>query len=220
MTTPLCFLDTETTSLRPDRRSWDIAVIRRDEHGTTEHQWYVDAADLDLGNADVMSLRVGGFYDRHPQWVGNHAEDVKPEAWVMTHVERYTRGAHLVAAVPSFDADVLGQRIRAVGLLPAWHHHLIDVEALSVGYLNGLRAAGALDRPVPRERSAIESAAEWLRDKTWRFEATANTTPPWKSDELSRACGVEPPVETERHTALGDARWVMRWFDALTGGAS
>lgn len=40
---------------------------------------------------------------------------------------------------------------------------------------------------------------------------------PWKSDDLSRACGVEPPTEDERHTALGDARWVMRLYDAITG---
>ena len=27
--TKLCFLDTETTSLRPDRRAWEVAVITR-----------------------------------------------------------------------------------------------------------------------------------------------------------------------------------------------
>lgn len=42
---------------------------------------------------------------------------------------------------------------------------------------------------------------------------------PWRSDELSRLIGVEPPGEAERHTALGDARWAARAWDAVMGGA-
>jgi len=34
--------------------------------------------------------------------------------------------------------------------------------------------------------------------------------------DLSRQCGVKPPSGTARHTALGDARWAMRWYDKLT----
>ncbi|MGA5545772.1 hypothetical protein ACPCIR_28350 [Mycobacterium sp. NPDC051198] len=33
---------------------------------------------------------------------------------------------------------------------------------------------------------------------------------------LSMQCGVKPPTPTQRHTALGDARWAMRWYDKLT----
>lgn len=35
---------------------------------------------------------------------------------------------------------------------------------------------------------------------------------------LSRQCGVKPPTPTQRHTALADARWAMRWYDKLTDG--
>lgn len=35
---------------------------------------------------------------------------------------------------------------------------------------------------------------------------------------LSLQCGVKPPTHTQQHTALADARWAMRWYDALTGG--
>ncbi len=35
---------------------------------------------------------------------------------------------------------------------------------------------------------------------------------------LSRQCGVKPPGAAARHTALGDARWAMRWYDKLTIG--
>ena len=30
---------------------------------------------------------------------------------------------------------------------------------------------------------------------------------PWKSDELSRALGMQPPNDEDRHTAIGDTRW-------------
>lgn len=42
---------------------------------------------------------------------------------------------------------------------------------------------------------------------------------PWDSDVLSLACDVEPPT-VERHTAMGDARWAMALYDAITGGSA
>lgn len=38
-------------------------------------------------------------------------------------------------------------------------------------------------------------------------------TPPWKSEDLSRALGVDPD-QYERHTALGDARWAAAMYEA------
>lgn len=39
-------------------------------------------------------------------------------------------------------------------------------------------------------------------------------TPPWNSNDLSRAIGVDPD-NFERHTALGDVRWAMALYDAV-----
>lgn len=185
---PLCFIDTETTSLRPDRRVWDVAVIQRVDGRDRRFQWYIDSRDLDLGNADLTGLRIGRFHDRHPEF-GPAGGDVFGERFVLSELEDLTRGAHLVGAVPSFDADVLDRRMRAHGILPAWHYHLVDVEAMAVGYLHG-RGLGTT------------------------FEVDL----PWRSERLSGACGVGPPNEEDRHTALGDVDWVARWFDVLTGG--
>ena len=33
------------------------------------------------------------------------------------------------------DTEVLANRMRAHGICPSWHYHLIDVEALAIGYL-------------------------------------------------------------------------------------
>ena len=208
--TPLCFIDTETTGVHPDRRVWEVAIIRRDDNGQREASFFVDA---DLSNADPFGLRVGRFYERHPHYNTSAEGNIYSEDEAAEFVEEWTRGAHLVGAVPNFDADCLDKMLRRHKLIPAWHYHLIDVEAMAVGHLHGqgwgrcscgAEAAGKIGHPVEANCKKFTPAPEL----------------PWRSDDLSRACGVEPPADDERHTALGDARWAMRWYDAMTGGAS
>jgi len=86
---------------------------------------HIDSADLDLGNADLGSVKIGRFFARHP----HYRDEPGPgtcgrEHDVLRELETGTRGAHLVGAVPSFDADVLGARMRANGICPPWHYHL------------------------------------------------------------------------------------------------
>lgn len=186
----LCFIDTETTSLRPDRRAWEIAVIlRRPGHPDRVHGWFVASEDLDLGNADPTSLGIGRFFDRHPEYQphanGDQAVGARREREVLREVEKLTRGAHLVGAVPSFDAEVLAARMRANGICPAWHYRLQDFETLIAGYLAGQ------GKPVPPL--------------------------PWRSDDLSRLIGVEPPAPDQRHTAPGDAVWAARVWNVVMG---
>ena len=201
MSARICFVDCETTSLRPDRRAWDIGIIVRDPgQPDAEHFWFVDAYDLDLGNADPMSLKIGRFYDRHPGYKpgGDRYGDTVPEVEVMRDVETLTRGAHLVGAVPNFDAEVLAARMRARGVCPNWHHHLIDIEALTIGYLSGSESFG---------RSSSGAVRQKIRDLI---------TPPWKSDDLSAALRIKVSDE-DRHTALGDAKWARAVYDAVMG---
>ena len=172
-TVPLCFIDTETTSLRrpwmpAGRRVWDVAAIRREPDGaTTEYQHFLPADAIDLGNADPFALNIGGFWDR---WRDTGA-------WgCIDALDEMTVGAHLVGAVPSFDEESLAHLFHEHGHSPRWHYHLIDVENL---------AAGAL-----------------------------GLEPPYKSDDLFAAFGVNTP-EGERHTAMGDARSAMALYDAV-----
>lgn len=196
MTAPLCFIDTETTGVHPDRKVWEVAMIRREEgRPDLGVSFFVD---VDLANADPFGLKVGRFYDRHPagRWIaglggpidmpigGERGKHLDRYNAALT-VAKFTHGAHLVGAVPNFDAETLAPLLRGETLTPSWHYHLIDVEALAVGYL---MAKGNVD-----------------------------AGPPWKSEALSYGCGVTPPSDEERHTALGDARWAMRWYDAITG---
>lgn len=136
----LVFLDTETTSLRHHRRAWEVAVIVRDPQvgKDVEHSWFVQYDDLDLGNADLMSLNIGKFFQRHPQANGEEGDvwaKVRDETEVLMDVEAVTRNAFIVGAVPNFDTEVLGERMRANGICPSWHYHLVDVETLAAGAL-------------------------------------------------------------------------------------
>lgn len=153
--TALTFVDTETTSLRPDRRAWEVAIVCCDEHGEIEYSWFVRLDDLDLGNADPKSLEVGGFYTRHPDITGSGSIAALPERDVLTEAEDLTRGTHLVGAVPSFDAETLATRMRANGICPSWHHRLRCVESLAAGYLRR------------RDIGGLRDAAEALGVETW-----------------------------------------------------
>lgn len=197
----LCFIDTETTSLRPDRRAWEVAIIHRTKVGSDwEGVWHIAEQDLDLAQADLFSLKIGGFYERHYEawnrtllFPGEPVVEPKfkplPEYSALLNIEAITRGAHLVGNVPGFDAEVLANRMRAHGILPSWHYHLIDIESMIVGYLWG-------DADTISPDSGVMDL-------------------PWNSEDLSRAIGVNPE-DFERHTALGDAKWVRAQWDAIT----
>ena len=211
-TVPLAFVDTETTGVHPGRRAWEVGIIRREPDGT-EETLHAFVIDVDLTHADPFGLKVGRFYDRHPAynddadraliddpWRGQRFLELPGGARILyeqdtaVRVERMTRGAHLVGAVPNFDAETFADMLRRHHLTPAWHYHLIDVEALAVGWIHG-------SGRVPN------------------IEHQLGVTLPWKSDDLSRACGVEPASDDERHTALGDARWAQRLYDAIVTAA-
>jgi len=195
--TPLCFVDTETTGLDPDRHEvYEIALI--DGNGAELHLWVSDAP---LATADPTALRIGRYYERWPErrqldqftrptplpvdrfnpWLielpSPYVIDGKTAAWI---VAAATAGAHLVGAVPSFDAAFLDRLLRRYDLVPAWHYHNVCVENLIAGKL-----------AIP---------------------------PPWNSNDLSRKIGVEPD-DFERHAALGDARWAKAIYDAVMAGA-
>lgn len=208
--TRICFLDLETTGLDPARHEpWEIGVIVRDDpaegaSGDVEYLWRVEP---DLTAADPNGLRVGRYYKRTAGMAGpktpgasaavNLAADGAEARWsskaaVAADLAVLLDGAHIVGAVPSFDAAFLSRWLPRYGQAFTAHYHLIDVEALAVGYLHGTPDERP---PFPHERL------------------------PWDSSALSRAVGVDPD-QFDRHTALGDARWARALWDAVTGGRS
>lgn len=198
MSSPIVFLDSETSGLHPDRRAWEVAMIRREVDGT-EHEHLLQVLDVDLSGADLYALKVGGFHDRHVLYGGQRPAgplvpqllapgEVEPmvEADVARRVEEVTRGAVLVGSNVAFDAELLGAMLRRHHLAPAWQYRTVDLATLAAGWL-------------------------LTRDGNLQGEA------PWRSEALAAACGVEPASQEERHTAMGDVLWVRRWWDVLDG---
>lgn len=201
---PLVFVDVETDGVGPDARPWEVALIRREMDGS--ERWTRFFVELGRAAADPAALRVGGFYSRHPVGrflsgdlvnggmprvspAGSFGDSFVSRYEAAVRVARWTHGAHLVGVGVSFDARVLEQLLLTASLRPGWHYHLVDVVPMAAGWLNALPG---------------------------RDLALAPVVPPWSSDDLSRRCGVSPPEGAARHTALGDARWARRWWDALT----
>lgn len=189
-------VDVETTGLVPGvHHVWEVAAV---EDTGREHVWLID--DVNVKSADPGALQVGRFYDR---WAMSVPRDRHAGHAVAAQLATLTAGAHLVAVNPAFDAAHLDKLLRAHNRAPAWHYHLVDVGAMAYGWLHGNKAV----------YEHWESVDPGVPD----FERRLPLGLPWRSDELSRACGVQPPSEEERHTALGDARWAARWYRHLIG---
>lgn len=131
------FVDTETISLARDyRHLWEIALLVPGEDGKETE--FVCYPTVPLDEADPMALKIGRFHERHPSQ-GAHVKPSSPPskaklaAWAK-EIVRLTDGKHLVGAVPSFDEERLWGFCKAHGQTPTWHYHLVDVEALAIGY--------------------------------------------------------------------------------------
>lgn len=241
--TRLVFLDTETTGLDPDRHEiWEVGCVVREEPTEQERsaaaragktidvdrREYVWQLPVDLSKADPIALNVGQFFTRRGDlgttnyFPGHDAFDQtgklgevsttgKPLApkvlhpanlpWWCDLFSRLTWGAHIVGAIPSFDCDRMARLFARHGACPGWHYHLEDIEALAVGFAIGRCHGIAIAGDVVRFPAAVEAA----------HTARAH---PWRSEDLSRAVGVNPET-FDKHTALGDARWAEAVYDAV-----
>jgi hypothetical protein len=196
MNAPLVFMDTETTGLALTDDIWEFAAIRRDPDGTETTAHIFIEHDRDKCRNLPSSFRD----DHYARFRDHQAYTRRYACQVITDVFRNGR-PHVVGAVPNFDTERIAQFVaKQWPHWPplGWHYHLIDVETLAVGYLH------AQAREFPGGKAA-DFVAKGL---------------PWDSDDLTAALGLDPVPENERHTALGDARWVMRIYDAVTGGES
>lgn len=182
--TRLAFVDTETTGLDPERHQvWELAIILRDGDEDQEYAWQLP---VDLSCADPTGLRIGRFYERRNVLPGSAPVAQRHmvlwpsrEEWTgaglpLSHtaetVARLLDGAHMVGAVPSFDAAFLTRWLRAHGQAPTWHYHLVDVEALAAGRMQTSPPWNSTDlslsvgvEPEDFDRHTALGDARWAR---------------------------------------------------------
>lgn len=195
--TPIAFVDTETTHLDPRHGdAWEIAVIRREDGIDTEYLWQIRP---DLDTADPEALAIGKYHERFAVpdgWDAIQAFATEPP-WRLTLSEMLfdlqdaLANAVVVGSNPGFDIAFLTKLLQAHSRKLPWHYRPVDIAILAAGYLRGY------------DLSAGETSPE--------------LTLPYSSRALSRAVGVEPPGDDIAHTALGDAHWARDVYDAIHG---
>ena len=186
----LVFMDTETTGLSLTDDIWEFAGIRREEDGTQNVLHLFITHD----QAKCAKLPESFLKDHKDRYDGLECVSQSEAALLIAN---FMGGkAHIVGAVPNFDTERIALLLGRFSHRPAWHYHLIDVENLAVGWIQGIGQQAVND-------GVIDSIDGRL-------------APPWNSDDLSRACGIDPPTD-KRHTAMGDALWAMAIYDRVTG---
>lgn len=208
-TAPILFTDTETTGLDPRlHHAWEIAVIRRDTTGLEdEYLWQVRP---DLTNADPDALRIGRFEERFAVPDGWDAAQFDADGTLLMKLTLHEMlfdlqnvincGGVMVGSNAPFDDTMIKKLLWAHERTTKWQYRAVDIATLAAGYRYGQAASGAYggDFTFPTDYPAV----------------------PYKSYDLSRSVGVEPPAKDVAHTALGDARWHKAVYDAVTGGAA
>lgn len=183
------YLDTETTGL--DWRSHVPWEVAIVEPDGTEHVWCWRPLEDDMTRADDVALDLGRFRDRAPLQC-----DYTVLHRAAVEISELVEGNVIVGSNPHFDVLMLRRWLSRKAL--DWNAHY---------------------RPV----CAVTMAAGWLHGRNAMMDhggfGAALLAEPWSSYAISEACGVAPPAEDERHTALADALWVKRLHERVTGAA-
>lgn len=179
----VAFVDTETLGLDADHQPiWEVGLILPSGQ---EHSWVIERTQRELALAHPIALEMMG--DRYTEAVA--ADTTVTEVEFLHDFCAFTDRLHLAGAIVSFDEERLRRMAWRSGVEIGWHYHLVDVEALAIGFL---------------ARKEMEAYAYDL-------------TPPWKSEDLSRWVGVDPDDFAPKHSALADARWAKAVYEAVMG---
>lgn len=136
-----------------------------------------------------------------PWWAGaRRAPEATSRADIARTLAAMLSRAVLVAANPAFDSAFVDAFLRRHGERGAWDYYLADIGSIAFGYVHG------------------RAREDQHPDKPWR-NAALEVGPPWRSGYLGEICGVPTAPAADRHTALGDVRWLVELYDAITSPA-
>lgn len=133
----LAFIDTETTGLEPGHNrvlEAGLQLIDATKEGAMillHSQLLRQRVDLKVSPWAPEALRVNGYYDEHPDWVGAPMADTPDafEKW-RSFADRLT-GAILCSQNVGFDRSFLKAEFDRFELEPKWDRRAVDLQALS-----------------------------------------------------------------------------------------
>lgn len=191
---PIASTDCETTGTNPTyHRPWEVAVIRRELDGTeTRRLWQIRPTSVELRIAQPEALKISRYEERFAVPDGADAADMTPTLTGGAPIPlRFMDAARQIHATLQ-DTVMIGSNPHFDA---SFLHRLFGVQKDPWHY-----------RPV----CAVTLAAGRLRANG------AMWTMPFFTTEVSEALGVPRPGPDEQHTALGDAAWLLRLYDAAT----
>lgn len=198
----IVFLDTETTGLLPGvHEVWEIAaIVRADGAPDEEYAWQLRPS---LASADPAALRIGRYYER------NRVRHLDPGS---------QRTVYQLA-----DPDLAGdEEFRDRLIWPAAAAHRL------AGLLDGAYLCGSnpsfdfrfVDRFLRAHGEALTARHRMLDIRSMAHGHLAGlgypVDPTAPSGHLAEHLEVPDLADEDRHTALGDARWVRAMYDAIT----
>lgn len=183
--TTLCFTDTETSGLYHDKGHEIWEVGVILRDDRGVETERHWWLPLEMSKADSFALKVGKYHERHP-----HGYEYEAPVEVSPHSDR------MVQAKKDF-AEEFAKLTYGASLVGA----------------NTQFDAGFL-RKLLLENGATPEWDYHLVDVENMVAGRLGIAPPWSSTELSILAGVDPK-DYERHTALGDAKWVRDLYDRV-----
>lgn len=190
--TRIVFLDTETTGLSDHHHEvWEIGlIVREPDAADTEYLWHVRP---NLSKADPNGLRTGRFYER----TDRSTTSLKTEAVNLAN-GRAPRWSNPWEVARQLSPIVDGATI--VGAVPDFDYRFLRKLLGRHGQCwTAHYHLADIEALVAGHLAAVEPHPPM---------------PPWNSNDLSKALGIDP-ADYDRHTALGDARWVRAQWDLI-----
>ena len=204
--TDIVFLDTETLGLDHDAPVWEFAAIRRQASGTETSLHIFIEHEPEPWLSEMPARFAADYRDRY-----NLVDDIPvyteydAAEMIVDFLHDDDQPPHIVGAVPDFDTTRLARL-------------LVRNEFAGVTRCERIAlACQTMPHRLPWHYHLIDVenlAVGYLVSRG----ADLFARPPWDSNELSRAIGVNPD-KFDRHTAMGDVLWVKAQYDAIMGGA-
>jgi hypothetical protein len=202
----VAFIDCETTGLAETADPWEIGVIVRDHPRYSYDGEWLWQVRPNLRQAEPMGLRIGGFYDRF--LLDQEKLSVDGKQWRCDAAVIQSPGSK--NGPQRCDPETVARTLCVLLDGAVWVGAVPSFDELRIGRF--VRRMGYCLTNHYQVIDVEALAAGFIAAKGIDYDPL----PPWDSRALTAAIGAVQ-IESETHTALGDARWAQAVWDAVYG---